>query len=96
MYPRLIVATAADSSYAAFAFNWHASVKAAGVRHPMLFCLDDGLKAKLEPHGIITYAYPYAQLPVASAVHAAGDINSTYGDTKGATAELSRKEFLPS
>ena len=72
MYPRLIVATAADSSYAAFAFNWHASVKAAGVRHPMLFCLDDGLRAKLEPHGIITYAYPYAQLPVASAVRRYG------------------------
>ena len=72
VYPRLIVATAADSSYTAFAFNWHASVTKAGVRHPMVFCLDDGLRAKLEPHGIITYANDHAQLPAASALRRYG------------------------
>ena len=67
-YRGIVVATAADSSYVAFAFNWHASVTKAGVRRPLVLCLDDGLEARLEPHGITTYASEYWQLPVASAV----------------------------
>ena len=42
-YQRLIVATAADSSYVAFALNWHDSVTKAGVRRPLVLCLDDEL-----------------------------------------------------
>ena len=71
-YQRLIVATAADSSYVAFAFNWHASVTKAGVRRPLVLCLDDGLKPRLEPRGIVTYTSEHVQLPAASAVRRYG------------------------
>jgi hypothetical protein len=74
-YQRLIVATAADSSYVAFALNWHDSVTKAGVRRPLVLCLDDELGGWLEPHGITTYASTHLKLPPAVGVRRYGTLD---------------------
>ena len=44
---RLIVATTADIGYVHFAFNWIESVKRAGIRAPLVLCLDEQCEARL-------------------------------------------------
>lgn len=51
---RLIVATTADSTYESFVFNWLESVQRAGVRHPLVLCLDQELDARLRETGRVT------------------------------------------